>query len=221
MSRRTAPAERDARAEAAPRAIRAAVAKAASALVVVVPLSAWLARWAGWPRLGDALALVVVAAVTAGVVRTLGLAMAAGLALTVGAVALAIVVAGLPAAFLPPVTINVAFAFVFAATLRGDMPLIERFARRAGSTITPQKARYCRRVTTAWALYLALLAAIGLGIALSRDERLGAWWAIADYALVGAFFAVEFAWRRLRSTTAGGWWSHVRNVRAGWRAPRG
>ena len=221
MSRRTAPAERDARAQAAPSVVRAAAAKVASVLVVLVPLSAWLARWAGWPRLGNALALLVVAAVTGGVVRTLGLAMAAGLALVVGAVGLAIVLAGLPAAFLPPVTINLAFAFVFAATLRGDMPLIERFARRAGATITPQKARYCRRVTTAWALFLAVLALVGLGIALSHDERLGAWWAIADYALVGAFFAVEFAWRRLRSTTAGGWWSHVRNVRAGWRAPRG
>ena len=221
MSRRTAPAERDARAEAAPRAVRAAAAKAASALVVLVPLSAWLARWAGWPRLGDALAL-------AGRGRRHGRRRPHARPRDgrrardhVGAVGLAIVLAGLPAAFLPPVTINVAFAFVFAATLRGDMPLIERFARRAGATITPQKARYCRRVTAAWALYLAVLAAVGLGIALSRDERLGAWWAIADYALVGAFFGVEFAWRRLRSTTAGGWWSHVRNVRAGWRAPRG
>jgi len=221
MSRRTAPAERDARAKAAQSVVRAAAAKAASLLVVLVPLSAWLARWAGWPRVGDALALLVVAAVTLGVVRMLGLAMAGGLALAVGAVGLAIVLAGLPAAFLPPVTINVAFAFVFAATLRGDMPLIERFARRAGATITPQKALYCRRVTAAWALFLALLAAVGLCIALSRDEALGAWWAIADYALVGAFFGAEFAWRRLRSATVGGWWAHVRNVRAGWRAPRG
>jgi len=221
MSRRTAPAERDARAKAAPSVARAAAPKVASVLIVLVPLSAWLARWAGWPRVGDALALAVVAGVTAGVVRTLGAVVAAGLALVVGAVGLAIVLAGLPAAFLPPITVNVAFAVVFAATLRGGMPLIERFARRAGATITPEKARYCRRITAAWSIYLGVLAVAGACIALSRDEALGAWWAAADYVLVGGFFAVEFAWRRWRSTSAGGWWSHVRNVRSGWRAPRG
>jgi len=221
MSRRTAPAERDASAKAAPRVARAAAAKVASALVVAVPLCAWLARWRGAPRLADALALLVVAGVTAGVVRTLGVAVAVGLVLVVGTVGASIALAGLPAAFLPPITINIAIAVVFASTLRRGPPLIERFARRAGSAITPQKARYCRRLTGAWALYLAVLAAVGVGVAMSRDESLGAWWAVADYALVGAFFGVEFVWRRYRSTTAGGWWSHVRNVRAGWRAPRG
>jgi uncharacterized membrane protein len=221
MSRRTAPAERDASAKPAPRVARAVAAKVASAVVVIVPLCAWLARWRGAPRLGDALALLVVAAVMAGVVRTLGVAMTAGLVVGVGGIGAAIAAAGLPAAFLPPITINFAIALVFAATLSRGTPLIERFARRAGSVITPEKARYCRRLTATWAVYLFVLAAVGVGVAMSRDEMLGAWWAIADYALVGAFFAVEFLWRRYRSTTAGGWWSHVRNVRAAWRTPRG
>ena len=101
------------------------------------------------------------------------------------------------------------------------VPLIERFARRGGASITPRTARYCRNLTAAWAAWLALLAATGVGIALSHDERVGASWALVNYALVGGFFAAEFAWRRHRSPDAGGWWAHVRNARGGWRTPRG
>jgi len=221
MSRRTARAERDASAPPAVGASRAVLRKVAPVAVLLVPLGAWLARWNGWPHVGDALALVVVVAVTVGVVRTLGAITAVRLAMAVAALVAGMLYVGLPAAFLPPVAINLAFAFVFAATLRDGPPLIERFARMSGATITPEKARYTRRLTAAWAAYLTALAVVGAAIALTRDERLGAWWSVLDYALVGVFFAAEHAWRRRRAPAAGSWWAHVRNVRAGWRAPRG
>jgi uncharacterized membrane protein len=221
MSRRTAPAEPDAGAPPASSTLRAALERAVPVAVLLVPIGAWLARWQGWPQVGDALALVVVVAVTTGVVRTLGATMAMRLAAMVVVVVAALLHAGVPAAFLPPIAINLAFSFVFAATLRDGEPLIERFARRGGASITPRTARYCRNLTAAWAAWLALLAATGVGIALSHDERVGASWALVNYALVGGFFAAEFAWRRHRSPDAGGWWAHVRNARGGWRTPRG
>jgi len=191
MWRRTAPAERDA-AGSEPSSLPAALARAALTVVVLaLPLIAWLLRARGWPMLGNVLSIVLVAAALAACARALGvratlLLLAAALALAGSAAG-----AGLPPVYWPPVAINFAMATVFAVSLVSGDPLIARFARLEG-TLAPAMARYCRRLTLVWALYLALLGAIGIAIALHGDERIGAWWCGAvNYVLIAALFVGE------------------------------
>lgn len=192
MWRRTAPAERHAPASEPP-SLPAALARASlTAVVLVLPLIAWLLRAHGWPTLGNVLSIALVVAALAASTRTLGVRatlvlLALALALAAGAA-----VAGLAPVYWPPVAINLAMAAVFAVSLAGGDPLIARFARLEGAPLTPALMHYCRRLTLVWALYLALLGAIGIAIALHGDERIGAWWSGAvNYLLVVALFLGE------------------------------
>lgn len=225
MSRRIAPAERDAPAPpAATHVTRAAMRGVLAAALVALPLVAWLARASGLPRLGSALSVAAIVLIVAGLARALR--PAAGLLIVVAMLALGAGAArlGLPAVYLPPVAINLAVALVFAASLMHE-PLVVRFARLEGAVLTPDVLRYCRRLTLVWAIWLAVLSVAGVGIALSGDERLGAWWAGAlDYVLVGALFVGEFVYRGRRAgahvVAPGGLLARLRGVRAAWRAPR-
>jgi uncharacterized membrane protein len=192
MWRRTAPAERNAPASQPP-SLPAALARASfTAVVLALPLTAWLLRAHGWPMLGNVLSIVLVAAALAACARALGVRaalvpLAAALALAAAAAG-----AGLAPVYWPPVAINLAMAATFAVSLVGGDPLIVRFARLEGTPLTPSIVRYCRRLTLVWALYLALLGAIGMAIALHGDERIGAWWSGAlNYVLIAALFVAE------------------------------
>jgi uncharacterized membrane protein len=106
---------------------------------------------------------------------------------------------------------NAAVGTIFALSLRQRESLVERFARAAGDTGEAVQ-RYCRRLTVVWALWLWLLAAAGLAIALAGHVRLAAWWAGAiDYGLIAALFVGEHAWRRVSGRAAPGL---VRQMRA-------
>ncbi len=222
MWRPTAPAEPAANAPSvAQPAPRAGWCRALPALVALVPLGVWAARWSGWPMLANALSVVVVALVLWAVARSAGRATAWLLAFAALGLALLAQDAGLPPVFLPPVAINLAIALVFAVSLREREPLIARLARRGGAVLTPEVARYCRRLTIVWAVWLAALAAVGVAIALHGDERVGAWWAgLVDYLLVAALFVGEYVYRQRFDPTPGGWRAHWRNAREGMRAPR-
>lgn len=118
----------------------------------------------------------------------------------------------------PPVVFPLLVAWGFARSLlHGRIPLITRIVQalyaRADMPVTPVLERYTRRLTAAWAWVLALLAAINLGLAMSAvpDGLLAAfgiqpWWPvtheqwswcanIADWGLIGGFFALEYAVR--------------------------
>jgi uncharacterized membrane protein len=124
------------------------------------------------------------------------------------------------ALYLPPVVINFALAWLFGHTLlRGRVPLVERLVRvlHAGEErIDPAIIQYAGRVTLAWALLLALLGATNLvlatcvvpggflqtfGIQPPIEVPQESWSFVANigsYIVVGAFFAMEYLYRRRR-----------------------
>jgi uncharacterized membrane protein len=102
----------------------------------------------------------------------------------------------------PPVVFPLLVAWGFARSLLpGRVPLIGRIVQalyqRAGMPVTAVLERYTRRLTAAWALVLSLLAAINLGLAMSAvPDGQWSWCAnIADWGLIGGFFALEYAVR--------------------------
>ncbi len=105
------------------------------------------------------------------------------------------------AADLPPVLIDLVLCWVFGRTLRrGAEPLITSFARHAhGGTLPPDRSAYTRRVTLAWTLLFAALAAAAAWLTAFGPLRA---WTLFVYAgspaLVAALFLGEFAWRRVR-----------------------
>lgn len=130
------------------------------------------------------------------------LAHAAGWSHAAGALAVAAIL---------PVAMNFGVAALFALSWwRGD-PLVARFARLEGEPLTPADERYCSRLTVVWALYLALLGVVGIGIAVHGDARLVAWWSgIVNYLLIAALFVGELLYRR---GSVRGVLHQVRNVR--------
>ena len=103
-----------------------------------------------------------------------------------------------------PVLISLALLVQFAASLRGQMPMIERFARMQEPDLGegPQgeaKRRHCRQVTVAWCVFFVLNGAIAAALALAGSTRI---WAIYTggiaYALMGCMFAGEYVLRKAR-----------------------
>ncbi len=105
------------------------------------------------------------------------------------------------AVVLPPVLIDLALCWLFGRTLRrGAEPLITSFARHAhGGVLPPDLPAYTRRVTLAWTLLFAAMAAAAAWLAAFGPLR--AWTlfvTIVSPALIAALFLGEFAWRRVR-----------------------
>lgn len=122
--------------------------------------------------------------------------------------------------YAPPVLINVFMAWGFGRTLLARRtPLIYRFVQLMhppDDALDPAIAPYARRLTLLWTLLFLCMAAVNLVLALcaTPDGLLlsagveppftvsqGVWSAFANfinYALVGLFFVVEFAYRRVR-----------------------
>jgi uncharacterized membrane protein len=191
------------------------------ALAVSYPLLAHLAVVRGSePLLALSLAVLALAALLPGLARGSVAAMA-------GAVLIAVLLTGLARSSLawlplyaPSVITDLVAAALFARTLRaGRVPLIERFVRlmhTPGEAIDPAVRAYARRLTLGWALLFAILALASLILALCAAPNgilllLGArppvtvpqqaWSLFAnvlEYALVAAFFVLEYAVRRRR-----------------------
>ena len=105
------------------------------------------------------------------------------------------------AVFLPPMLIDLALCWLFGRTLRrGAEPLVTSFARHAhGGDLPPDIPAYTRRVTLAWTLLFAAMAAVAAWLAAFGPERAWTWFVYAvSPALVAALFLGEFAWRRVR-----------------------
>jgi uncharacterized membrane protein len=125
------------------------------------------------------------------------------------------------AAWLPlyatPVFVNVFGAWIFGHTLTsGQTPLIERLARllHEPDAISDEIARYARKVTLMWAVFLSSLAVLNLTLALLATPDgvllMMGWrpivtvpvevWSLfanfIDYVLAGALFLGEYAYRQ-------------------------
>ena len=122
--------------------------------------------------------------------------------------------------YLPPTLLNVFLAWLFGHTLaHGSVPLVERLVlmlQRPGEPLEAAIAHYARRLTLLWTALFVLLAAVNLGLAacatpgglleaggirapfsVSRES-----WSlfanVLNYAIVAAFFLLEYAYRRQR-----------------------
>lgn len=116
-----------------------------------------------------------------------------------------------------PVLVNIFGAWVFGHTLApGQTPLIERLARllHEEDGITDDIAHYARKVTLLWTLFLSGLAVLNFTLALLATPGgillmmgvqpvvtvpVEVWSLFAnfiDYAMAGALFLAEYAYRR-------------------------
>ena len=105
------------------------------------------------------------------------------------------------AVYSPPVLIDLALCWLFGRTLRrGAEPLVTSFARHAhGGVLPTDLPAYTRRVTLAWTLLFAAMAAAAAWLALLGTGHAWAWFVyVGSPALVAALFLGEFAWRRVR-----------------------
>lgn len=102
---------------------------------------------------------------------------------------------------LPPIAVNLALAVWFGRSLApGEEPVIGWFARLVrGTELAPDLARYTRNSTIVWTLFFtgSAVAAAALALLASPHE-----WNLfvngVGYFLVGALFACEYVYRRLR-----------------------
>ncbi len=127
---------------------------------------------------------------------------------------------GLLPLYAPPVLLNLFLAWLFGHTLRGGRaPLIERVIRAMGAhpePIDPAILSYARSLTRAWTIFFVALALLNLGLAMIASPNgllltagitppltlPQSGWSLfsnaLNYLLVGAFFVIEFAYRKRR-----------------------
>jgi uncharacterized membrane protein len=100
----------------------------------------------------------------------------------------------------PYVTVYLVLLWGFGRTLRaGRQPLVTRLALHVHGTIPPEIELYTRRVTWAWSLFFAAMAATSLLLFLL--EPLAVWSvfnSLMNLPLVVAMFMAEYAWRLWR-----------------------
>lgn len=87
----------------------------------------------------------------------------------------------------------------FARSLRTPESIIEAIARVQHGPLTPDRARYCRRVTWVWCAFF--LANGGVALALARFGTIESWalyTGLVSYGLIGVLFAAEFVYRQWR-----------------------
>lgn len=95
-----------------------------------------------------------------------------------------------------PVMVNLGMLLVFAASLYGPMPVIERLARLREPNLPPEGVRYTRRVTQIWCGFFIVNGTIALYTALFSS--LATWTlynGLVAYFLMGALFIIELLCR--------------------------
>lgn len=99
-----------------------------------------------------------------------------------------------------PVLINTILLFTFGETLRkGEVPMIERFARLQEPALSPEKQAHCRRWTVRWCVFFVINGAIAAALGLWATPFVWATYTggIA-YALMGLLFSIEYVERKRR-----------------------
>ncbi len=96
-----------------------------------------------------------------------------------------------------PVLINCVLFVNFATSLRGEVSIVERFARVQDPDLPPGGPAYCRKVTKVWCGFFVVNGAIAGVLALVGPTS---WWALYTggiaYLLIGLLFTVEFIVRK-------------------------
>lgn len=98
-----------------------------------------------------------------------------------------------------PALISLALLGTFGASLRGEMPLVERFARMQEDHLDEGQIAHCRQTTIAWCVFFVVNGAIAAALALLGETGL---WAVYTggiaYGLMGLMFVAEYVIRQYR-----------------------
>ncbi len=101
--------------------------------------------------------------------------------------------------FAMPVLVSLVLLGSFAASLRAQMPIVERFARMQVSDLSADEIYYCRSVTVVWCVFFCCNATIATLLAWLAPLS---WWAaytgIVAYVLMGLLGATEYVLRKSR-----------------------
>jgi uncharacterized membrane protein len=160
-----------------------------------------LQRWE--PRQVALMGLALLALRTAIVSRQRLIGYARALAAPVLAVGAAFVLSALVnhpfALLLTPAGVSFALLASFAQSLRGPLPMIERFARIVAPDLSDEEIVYCRRTTAVWCAFFAANGSIEAALALAAPlEVWTLYTGLVSYVLVGTLFACEFVYRHWR-----------------------
>jgi len=98
-----------------------------------------------------------------------------------------------------PVLINLVLFLGFGGSLRGELPLVERYARLQVDDLSAAEVRYCRRVTLVWSLFFVANGSTCAALAAIAPLE---YWALyvgaVAYVLMGALGAGEYIYRKYR-----------------------
>lgn len=98
-----------------------------------------------------------------------------------------------------PVVINLGLLFLFAHSLREPQPILERFARKFVSDLSPVEVRYCRSVTKVWCLFFMLNATAAAGLAVFGTLQSWVFYnGFLAYVLMGILMTTEYVVRKIR-----------------------
>lgn len=105
-----------------------------------------------------------------------------------------------------PVVINALLFTAFALSLARPPSVVERIARLRHGTLPPEAVAYTRRVTQLWCAFFAANGAIAAWTAFAASPEIWVLYnGLVAYLLIGALFAGEWTYRRLRfGARAGG-----------------
>ncbi len=96
-----------------------------------------------------------------------------------------------------PVLVNLMLLANFAASLRGPVSMVERFARMQEPELPPGGEAYCRKVTIVWCWFFVANAAACAAFGLWAPV---AWWGLyvggIAYLLIGVMFTGEYVVRK-------------------------
>lgn len=96
-----------------------------------------------------------------------------------------------------PVLVNGVLLVMFASSLRGPMPLVERIARLREPDLPPQGIRYTRRVTQLWSLFFLFNGSVAAATCLSGNLHGWTLWnGGISYLLTGLLMAGEWLVRQ-------------------------
>ncbi len=98
-----------------------------------------------------------------------------------------------------PVLINAVLFVGFAGSLRGEVSLIERFARMQQENLSEEELRYCRRLTVIWSGFFLFNGGVALLLSVWGPFS---WWALYNgliaYLLIGLLGGIEYVYRKHR-----------------------